>query len=451
MDYKIKDKVINGEVKYGLINDKLEVALPFKYTNIEKKTYERKGMYESSTGSYYILSNSDNKKGIFLAFVNGAIIIEPAHDYIEYIPGYGLTFIVGQLVEGKMEYGILERKFNGDDSYTDKMVYPFGKADKIKLENDKVVLYKNKGDRVLKGVFNDPQLGTCDPKYIQLDLCIGKPQIYPIMPDPKHVFADKGVKWAFSSEQSILYIKYSKIKNRKEVKGILVSDIKYDGYSSSRNQTIWNELVPCEYSDCSIDTTENLINLSQRKNKKELKGLMGFSTYWNIYTKGALVIGNCTYIPEFTIPCEYDSISLFVDRSDPYERKNKEKYFLVEKNGKFGLLKVCYSLARGPYDRYGYNPVASVEVLLECKCDSISKCGQGFIFTIDGKNGLLVDRFYDKDGKVLQTDCEYKSIHSISNVRCRAAFEITDFNDKKSVFALNNEKMDLNRYLLSMI
>ncbi len=64
MEYKIKSKLINGEVKYGIINDNLEVVLPFKYSNIEEKTIE-KGNSIGNSRSYYILSDSNNKKGIF--------------------------------------------------------------------------------------------------------------------------------------------------------------------------------------------------------------------------------------------------------------------------------------------------------------------------------------------------------------------------------------------------
>lgn len=175
MDYKIKSKLINGEVRFGIINDKLEVILPFEYSSIEEKTFGR-----SNTEKYYILSSSNNKKGIFLN--DELSLIEPTYDYIDYIPlydnsywynSYCSKFIVGQQTEGKMEYGILERQ---GSSCTYKLVYPFGKADEIKVEDDRVVLYKNKGNRVLRGVFNDPQLGTFAPKYTQLNLCISEPQ-----------------------------------------------------------------------------------------------------------------------------------------------------------------------------------------------------------------------------------------------------------------------------------
>lgn len=445
MECKIKSKLINGEVKFGIINDKLEVVLPFEYSNIEEKTFEQKNSFGigNNTRNYYILSNSNNKKGIFLN--DGLSLIEPTYDYIDYIPlfdnSYWSKFIVGQQNEGKMEYGILERQ---GSSRTYKLVYPFGKADEIKIEDGKVLLYKNKGNRVLRGVFNDPQLGTFDPKYTQLNLGISEPQYKPIMPDPDHVFVDKDVHWSFDFQKwPIEYITYGKIKNRKEVKGILVRNEKDD------NSKTWNELVPCEYSDCSIDTSENLVNLSQVKNRKELKGLMGFSAYWNIYTKGSAVYGNCTYNPEFTIPCEYDDISLLSDTSESYKR-NKTKFFLVKKDGKYGLLKVCYSLVRGPYDNSGYiefshNPAASVEILLDCKYDNIShistKGGQSFVFTSDEKKGLLIDGYYDKNKKALQTNCEYKSIISISD-DYRKKFVITDFNDKKSVFFPCNVKKD---------
>jgi len=36
MECKIKSKFINDEVKFGIINDKLEVILPFKYSNIDE-------------------------------------------------------------------------------------------------------------------------------------------------------------------------------------------------------------------------------------------------------------------------------------------------------------------------------------------------------------------------------------------------------------------------------
>ncbi len=430
MEYKIKSKLIDGEVKFGIINDKLEVVLPFKYSNIEEKTFELKNSYGSiSSRSYYILSNSNNEKGIFLP--DGKSLIEPIYDYIDYIPvfdnKYWSKFIVGQQFEGKMKYGILERQ-GGSNTY--KLVYPFDKADEIKIEDGKVLLYKNKGDRVLRGIFGGSQLGTIDPKYTQLKLGIHEPKYQPIMPDPKKFFADKGAKWDFGYRKwPIEYIMCGEIKNQKEVKGILVRTIEDDDTER------WNELVPCEYNNCSIDTTENLINLSQVKNKKELKGLMGFSIYWDIYTESASVYGNCTYKPEFTIPCEYDDIRLLYDASESYER-NKKKFFLVKKDGKYGLLKVCYSLVRGPYDNSWYirnhNPAASSEILLECKYDNISllstQVGPSFVFTSDENKGLLIDGYYDKNKKALQTNCEYKSI------AYSGKFVITDFNDKKSVF-----------------
>ncbi len=429
MEYKIKSKLIDGEVKFGIINDKLEVVLPFKYSNIEEKTFERKNWSGSSSKSYYILSNSNNKKGIFLN--DGKSLIEPIYDYIDYIPlfdnEYWSKFIVGKQNEDKMEYGILERQ---GSSGTYKLVYPFGKADEIKIEDGKVLLYKNKGNRVLRGIFKDSQLGTFDPKYTQLNLGISKPKYKPIMPDPKDVFVDKSATWSFGfQEWPIEYIMYGKIKNRKEVRGILVRNGKDD----------WNELVPCEYSNYSIDTSENLIKLSQVKNKRELKGLMGFSTYWNISTQGSVVHGNCTYKPEFTIPCEYDYISLLYGVSEIWKR-TKKKFFLVKKHEKYGLLKVCYSFVRGPYDNsYNYKPAASIEILLECKYDNISLLsseeGQSFVFTSDGKKGLLIDSYgyYDKNRKALQTNCEYKSIVSISD-GYHKKFVITNFDDKKSVF-----------------
>ncbi len=367
-------------------------------------------------------------------------MIEPIYDYIDYIPvfdnKYWSKFIVGRQNEGKMEYGILERQGN---KCTYKIVYPFGKADEIKIEDGKVLLYKTKGNQVLKGIFKDPQLGTFDPKYTQLNLGVNYEQSKPVMPNPKEVFVDQNTDWCFDLQRwpwPIEYIEYGKMKNKKEVRGILVKNGK------DNDSIIWDELVPCEYSNCSIDTSENLIELSQVKNKRKLKGLMGFSTYWNIYTKGSIVYGHCTYKPEFTIPCEYDDISLLYDASESFER-NRKKFFLVKKNGKYGLLKVCYSPVRGPYDndyniRLSHNPEASVEFLLECKYDDISllstKNEQSFVFTSGGKKGLLIDEYYDKDKKALQTNCEYKSIISSPN-NYKKNFIITDFDDKKSVFA----------------
>lgn len=446
MNYKIKCKLINGEKRFGLINDKLETALPFEYANIEEKTYEVNNMFDRGKRNYYILTSPNNKKGIFFECDNKPIFIYAAYDYIDYIPNSYFRFIVGQLVEDKMEYGILERKFKSYESYTDKMVYPFGKADSIEIEKGKVVLYKTKGNRILKGVFDDPNLGTYDPKYTQLDLCIAEAKFYPFMPDPKTYYG--GDKWWFGSEKwPIQYIEYGKIKNKKEVKGVLVKDIIYGEYYPSPIKTEWNELVPSEYSNCIIDTKENLIHLSQRKNKKELKGLMGFSTYWNIHTEHGTVKGNCTYVPEFTIPCDFDSVKLFDDRSEHYtfHEKNKRKYFIVEKDGKFGLIKVCYSLSRGPFDNQYQIPKASVEVLLYWNCDHIFKVGNAFGFTIDGKDGLLIDEYRDKYENLLRTDCNYKAINSILGVNYnnQMIYEITDFNDKKSVVAVNKVEKDV--------
>ncbi|MDD3048378.1 MAG: WG repeat-containing protein [Bacilli bacterium] len=437
MLFFIKKKLVDGKIKYGIIDENLKEVLPFDYNKIEEKmyTYYNEYYHVNESKIYYVLTDEKDKQGIF---AEGKLILEPSYDYAELLPitnSSWIKFVVGNKVDSKMEYGILLRSpaYKGDFKYT--MIYPFGKADWIKWENNKIILYKNISDKVLVGLFNDPEWGTFDPQYTHFNMLNYTPSVYPLMPDPKKMFADKNAQWFFDHLNSCWDIKYAKasiLKNEKELTGVLVQTKK----------EAFEELIPCEYDDCKIYTKDNLITVSKTKDKKLLKGLFGYATYWNAYTRGALVSGNCTFIEEFFIPCEYDDIYVLCDESKYNDRR--ERFYILIKNGKCGLIKVDYSVVRGSYDEYGNNrnPKATVEVMLDCEYDGIAKLQNtnSFVFSEGENKGLLV---YDKCGKnikSLKTDCKYKKIKTFTSGQCYTLYEMTDFDDKKSIFTTRYEQ-----------
>lgn len=119
-----------------------------------------------------------------------------------------------------MEYGILEYQYEYGKESKYVMVYPFGKADQIELENNRIMLYKYENNRVLKGVFDDPLLGTHDPIYTQFKICVSMPYYFPLIPN----FNRDDVKTSLHNQEKwhIPYIMVGQLKDGKE--GLLIDD-----------------------------------------------------------------------------------------------------------------------------------------------------------------------------------------------------------------------------------
>ncbi|NLL44836.1 MAG: hypothetical protein GX247_04145 [Mollicutes bacterium] len=84
MEYKIKRKKVDGEMVYGIVDENLKEVLPFKYSHIEERTTD----YDNDAKiKYYVISNQDNKKGVFFY---GSVVLEPIYD------PYHPRFIVGR-------------------------------------------------------------------------------------------------------------------------------------------------------------------------------------------------------------------------------------------------------------------------------------------------------------------------------------------------------------------
>ena len=271
----IKAKRKDGKVCYGVIDEERNEIVDFKYKEIvpySKYIYYCKG-YDDSWDLFEIFNGNVTK----LLDSNGA------YELVEYLQDS--DFIARK--NGKV--GII-------GFYDDKLksIYKFGKASEIiKEEDESVKLIKHKKNGMdLVGFFNDPKYGTFDPEYIS----INKYGLYVGDKIPK------GHEYDADYNHRIDLLIYSKL-----VDGEILYGVKQ--IAKNPNTIGVFELVdflPCEYSSIEFKNN-NIIELTQKKDGKNLKGAVCYTTFWNYHNNYGLR-AKAELVKAYTIPCEYDSI-----------------------------------------------------------------------------------------------------------------------------------------------
>ncbi|MDE5586739.1 MAG: hypothetical protein K2I72_00015, partial [Bacilli bacterium] len=146
--YLIKSKLVDGEKKYGIVDDHFNEVVPFQYDQI------------IGNNGVFILKRNGKPDEVFS---NGKLIITEKENYyeIEYVIGDSY-FKVGRMLEdSSLEYGIIHASLFGGIS----IAYPFGKATKMVVDGKRVLLYNEKKTKTRKGVWGDLEVGTLDPIY----------------------------------------------------------------------------------------------------------------------------------------------------------------------------------------------------------------------------------------------------------------------------------------------
>ena len=409
--YKIKSKIVDGKIVYGIIDENLTVLVEFKYKEISPV---------EGIPNVFLLKSENNKISVFM----DNMIIGTKYKELIFIPceicGYNNMFI-GK-TSRKAELFSIHKKYNEDklEVHVFKPTDIFGKdsdvkIDDIKIEEDGVCLYSKTEEGLLKGYFGHKILGNLKPEYVDVkSYSYSSPKPY-IPKFNKECYYTTQFEKDWSSRYAIV----TKRVNGELKKGIIIR--KKSEYGDK-----WEELIPPKYDDIIPNDNGDFTTINY-KNGKPQNGLIHMTTYYDMYSKGACIYGCASLQKEFEIESEFDEILRLIKVKAQYVGENDYIYYIVKKNDKYGLYKSRTRDARGDYDHcnnYNQHPDGPLlEKMLDCEYDSItpmlSKLGlknyerKHFVESFKatkGENSLLVFDQKDANFEYVKTECEYKDI-----------------------------------------
>lgn len=311
----------------------------FKNGIIDDEVLERNGVF---------ILRRENK--LDEVFYDGNTIIKEPDDYynVELISGGNSSYCLHFKVQNaSSEYGII---YMYKDGVRKEIEYPFGKANEMVVDQEKVYLYNEMKTKTGKGVWNDPNLGTLDPIYESFCYDEVNLPFYPKMPDSERVFVDRGVKWHFSYDKfsrKVELMRFSKKNSGTEKHGVMVKQ--YDKRESGYHSVYTFQDFISGKNSIRMDTEHQYFICETIENGKKCIDLIPYTYQWDIYTKGAVVYGR----PTLMIPFQFE------ERFEDYQFIPNSNYLKVKVDGKWGLLEVHLPRDYSPYDdsyrKGGYN------------------------------------------------------------------------------------------------
>lgn len=408
--YKIKSKMVNGILKYGLIDENLNEVAEFKYKEITP--------IEGMKDAFY-LKNEDNTLSVFMY----GLTIKTKYRELTFVPseicGYCNRFIArtsrkAELIsinedynEKKLKINVITPKYMFDDKFDTKI-------DDIRLESEGITLYTKTEEGMLKGYYGHKILGNLRPEYVDVksySYVSSKPYI------PKFN-KDECYTTQFEKDWESRYAIVTKRVRGKLKKGIIIR-------KKTEHGDKWVELIPPKYDDIIPQENGDFITINY-KNGKPKKGLIHMTTYFDMYSKGACIYGCASLQKEFEIENDFDEVYRLTEIPAEYKNENDYIYYIVSKKGKLGLYKGRTMEARGNYDycdnEHPDHPL--LEKMLDCEYDSIESMIEKlnlknyqrkyYIETFKATKGDVSSLVFDKkseNDEFVKTDCEFKKIH----------------------------------------
>lgn len=428
--YKIKSKVIDGKTKYGIIDEDLTELAEFKYKSI---------VPIEGNPNVLIMKGFNNRISLF----KNNKVIGTKYTELTYVPvgvcGYHNMYIgknssgskLVTIQEKYMGEGLEIREWTAEKIYGEKSKV---QIDDIRLESDGVCIYTNTPDGPLKGYFGHKHLGNLEPKYVDIK-SYSYTTIKPYIPKFNE---DEYYTTGFEKDWESRYAIVTKRVRGKLKKGIIIR-------KKGEYRDKWEELIPCKYDDIIPQDNGDFITINH-KNRKPVKGLIHMTTYYDMYTKGACIYG-CAYLQkEFELEPEFDEIKRLTEIEAEYKGDSDYVFYIVKKNGKYGLYKAITMKARGDFDRCDnqHPSLPFFEKMLDCEYDSIesmvSKLNlknyqrRHFIETFKATNGeksLLVFERKDANDEFVKTECDYEDILIHHDDNYHASYTLIDENGLK--------------------
>lgn len=427
--YKIKSKIVDGKEKFGIIDENLTELSEFKYKDISPIDGEE---------NVFTLTSFNGRKSFF----KEGCVINTKYTEITPVPseicGYSGMFIGRN--SKSVELFSIHKKYMKEELgitlFDSKRIFGENSEviiDDIKLEEEGVCLYSNVTGEPLKGYFGHKILGHLKPEYVDISsysYTTEKPYI-PKFDKERHYTTQYEKDW-----ESRYAIVTKRVKGKLK-KGIIIR--KKGEYNDK-----WEELVPCIYDDIIPKDNGDFITINYKRHKP-LKGLIHMTTFYDMYSKGACLYGCASLQKEFELEPEFDEIEVLTKVNAEYKSESDRIYYIVKKNGKYGLYRSRTMKARGTCDTFdNRHPLRpSLEKMLDCEFDSIesmiSKLNlknynrkdliESFKATKGEKSLLIFDLKDDKDN-FAKTECDYTDIN-IHYDNYYANYILTDENNLK--------------------
>ncbi|MCH5167742.1 MAG: hypothetical protein J1F35_07660 [Erysipelotrichales bacterium] len=423
--YKIKSKIIDGKEKFGIIDDNLTVLAEFKYKDISP--------IEGSQNEFILTSFNGRK-----SFFEEGCVINTKYTEITPIPseicGYSGMFIGRN--SKSVDLFSIHKKYMKEELelyiFDSKKIFGSNskvKIDDIRLESDGVCIYSNTEEGKLKGYFGHKILGHLEPKYVDVK-SYSYETVKPYI--PKFNEDEYYTTWAEKDWES-RYAIVTKMVRGKLKKGIIIR-------TKGEYRDKWEELIPCKYDDIIPQDNGDFITIN-KKNKKTQKGIIHMTTYYDMYTKGSNIYGEARLQKEFELEPQFDEIKRLAENNAEFKTESDYIYYIVKKNGKFGLYKARTMKARGNFDTCDnhrpYGPL--IEKMLDCEYDSIEsvvsklrlKNYERRYFTesfeaTKGEKSLLIFDKKDINDDYVKTECDYKDVYIHDDNHYHANYILTD-------------------------
>ena len=341
MKLNIKQKVVNGKIQNGMINEDLDVIAPFEFKDINSQCV----MLSFGDNRYYHCYVCEKDDGACSLYdEEGKLRISHEEGYtnlkllrIVYDDRYHPILYISACKDG--EIGILKSYYW--NKFRLETAYKFGKCDEIKkygmVSNDnnatiELIKHTKTGDRI--GYFYQKELNLIcivDPKYLQYEhFTIENPYNAKF----GSYYSNYG-NYISSVNYKVGLVKYKKLKNRKELIGIKQRTAFYTSYGYE--DSMFKDLLLCEYSNITYDSNNQVFFLEQTKNGEVKKGFVGGAFYWDYY-RGAMYGHAHHFFPMFAkkvdVPCEYDDIKIIYSKDEWLTRLF---YAILKRNGKYAV------------------------------------------------------------------------------------------------------------------
>ncbi len=442
VEYVVKKKMVEGEYKYGIIDQALNVRLPFVYEEIIEK--ELPELFFSKSKQYYVCKADDGNQHVFwegeIIFVIPDVIDV---DFLAQPSENGDCFSVKKEIDGQEQWGIVE----GKTGWGYSIVYPFGKAEQIKRTGSGIDLFRNENGVKLQGKFRDDIMGTLDPEYTFLGAMSYGARYYEA---PAPGFDDKIGLGQFSIYPiPIQLVKYSKNIDGENLTGAYVRV--QDDYGKNELE----ELIPCQYRDFTIMENQPFVEIRKKSGNKVCYGLAALLGDYYEDTDSTVKVLKFSEL----IPCQYDKKNV-LKGEDQFEAKEANYYAITTEDGKKGLSRITVKNAGLSFHRASLIRLKPVRIETEKMLDNLYQkitpltddkpdSPKAYVFEEeDNQKGLIVDLKRER-GSFFKTTCNKEDVLNFDDSKCfivKANVYLTSDRVLKEFFVSIDQMMKTDYY-----
>lgn len=375
----VKKKIINGKLVAGVINDALEVKIPFEHDDIEviNLDYGEK---------LYVCKNGDDKTVYNSQF---KILFYPKgrRQFVQYL--YNTIYLITD--RGRKNLSVASVYMDSKSRRNFKIILDFGSFDEIEKKYcGGYELVKHTKDGNLEGKLRDPIYGLISPIYKRI---LRKEKWAEYCPrfrcyDKKGLLKVQALD-VCPDQHRIYHLLTTILKDGKELQGVQLRD--------ENHQIV--DFLNNEYSSINFNYDDQIVNLETNGKK----GVAFYSEHWN--TNGKFY----TFAREIEIECLYDNIS-FIKENSHYRRGPKEsiRYAITELDNQKDLYHIDYKYVTGDVDWEGFEeePYGKCVKLNKYSQDDYKYIQNGIFIGIKNKEKSIILNDYDKDNNPITLSSE---------------------------------------------